>query len=83
MREAKLGHYTFLVSPLSTKDEIKKEIEKIFDVHVKKIHTMNYRSKKKRNFRGLTQTIKRKKKAIVILSGDEKIELFEEKKGKK
>lgn len=83
LAEAKRGHYTFWVLPSAKKADIKAEIQKIFDVHVASVRTMNYRSGTKRNARGGMQEIKGKKKTVVALSGDEKIDLFEEKKGKK
>ena len=80
MGQAKRGHYTFWVSPDATKTEIKKEIDRIFEVHVVGINTINYKGGSKRNFRGQTQKIKRGKKAVVTLMADQKIDLFEEKK---
>ena len=60
------GKYTFLVS--------EKAIEKLFDVHVKSINTLNIKTKKRRvgRYRGLTN---RGKKAIVTLAEGETIDL--------
>lgn len=69
--------YTFEVAPAANKSEIKKAVEKIFGVNVKKVNTMNMNGKTTR--RGLI-TGKRKdwKKAIVTLTEDSKeIEFFE------
>ena len=68
------GKYTFLVSEKANKTEIKQAIEKIFDVHVKSIKTLNIKTKKRRvgRYTGLTN---RGKKAIVTLSEGETIDL--------
>ena len=41
--------YTFKVDPKANKSEIKKAIETIFGVKVKKVNTMNITGKKKKN----------------------------------
>jgi large subunit ribosomal protein L23 len=75
------GKYGFLVSPKANKIEIKKAIEKKFDVHVVEVRTINYPGKVKSQFRksgrfeGRTA---RYKKAIITLKEGEKIELFEQ-----
>ncbi len=75
------GKYGFMVSPKANKIEIKKAIEKKFDVHVIEIRTINHPGKIKSQFRksgrfeGRTA---RTKKAIVTLKEGEKIELFEQ-----
>ena len=38
------GKYTFLVSEKAKKPEIKEAIEKLFDVHVKSINTLNIKT---------------------------------------
>jgi len=60
------GKYTFLVDPRSNKTEIKLAIEKIFDVKVDSINTLNRVGKTRRTRFG---TGKRKdtKRAIVTL----------------
>lgn len=69
--------YVFKVDRRATKPEIKAAVEKIFDVKVKKVNTMNVRGKTKR----LGQNIGKRpdwKKAIVKLTDDSKaIEFFE------
>jgi large subunit ribosomal protein L23 len=78
---AQAGKYGFLVSPKANKIEIKKAIEKKFDVHVIDIKTINHPGKIKSQFRksgkfeGKTA---RSKKAIITLKEGEKIELFEQ-----
>ena len=68
------GKYTFLVSEKANKIEIKEAIEKIFEVHVNTIRTLNIKTKKRRvgRYTGLTN---RGKKAIVTLSEGETIDL--------
>ncbi len=69
--------YTFKVAKDANKAEIKKAIEEIFGVSVKKVNTANVRGKLKRQGRtqGYTASYK---KAIVTLTADSKpIAFFE------
>ena len=68
------GKYTFKVSPKATKTEIKEAIEKIFNVKVSAIRTINVKPKKRRvgRYTGLTT---RYKKAIVSLAEGQTIDL--------
>ena len=68
------GKYTFKVDPKANKTEIKTAIEKIFNVKVVKISTINEKTKKRRvgRYTGLTN---RSKKAIVTLAEGQTIEL--------
>lgn len=68
------GQYVFKVDPKANKTEIKLAIEKIFNVKVTKISTLNEKTKKKRvgRYTGLTN---RSKKAIVTLAEGQTIEL--------
>ena len=68
------GQYVFKVDPKANKTEIKLAIEKIFNVKVTKISTLNEKPKKKRvgRYTGLTN---RSKKAIVTLAEGQTIEL--------
>ncbi len=68
------GKYTFKVDPKANKIEIKEAIEKIFNVKVKSIKTMNVKVKKRRvgRYTGLTN---RSKKAIVTLEVGQTIDL--------
>lgn len=78
---AQAGKYGFLVNPKANKIEIKKAIEKKFNVHVVDIKTINHPGKIKSQFRksgrfeGKTP---RTKKAIITLKEGETIELFEQ-----
>ena len=68
------GKYTFKVDPKANKTEIKSAIEKIFNVKVESIKTMNEKPKKRRvgRYTGLTT---RYKKAIVSLAEGQTIDL--------
>lgn len=75
------GQYGFIVSTEANKIEIKKAIEKKFNVHVVNVKTMNYPGKTKTQFRKsgrFTGKTSKYKKAIVTLKEGEKIELFEQ-----
>ncbi len=67
--------YTFEVAKDSNKIEIAQAIEKIFDVKVTKVNTLNVKSKPKRQryVEGRTRTWK---KAMVTLKEGDTIELF-------
>ncbi len=79
---AQEGKYTFWVDPGLTKNEIRTLINKIFNVHTKEVRTINFKKGERKNLRGRKVRIIGRKKTMVVLSKDEKIELFE-KKGKK
>ena len=65
---------TLSVDPKANKTQIKQAVEKIFDVKVEKVNTVNVKPKTKRvgRYTGLTN---RKKKAIVKLKEGSSIEL--------
>lgn len=69
--------YTFQVYKKANKTEIKKAVEKVFDVKVEKVNTMNIQGKMKR----MGVNVGRRpgwKKAVVTLTEDSKeIEFFE------
>ena len=71
---AQNGKYVFKVDSRAIKERIKQTIEKIFNVHVKEIRTINVKPKKRRvgRYTGLTN---RCKKAIVKLAEGEEINL--------
>ena len=68
------GKYTFKVDPRANKLEIKEAIEKIFNVKVTSIRTLNVKPKKRRvgRYTGLTN---RTKKTIVTLADGQTIDL--------
>lgn len=70
------GKYTFEVHPDTNKTQIKIAIEKIFDVKVTSVNTINRKGKRKRTRFGFGQR-RSFKRAIVTLSADSKpIEIF-------
>ncbi len=68
--------YSFEVLRNSSKPEIKRAIETIFNVTVTKVHTMNVRGKLKRRGREVGYT-RDWKKAVVTLAPGDRIEIFE------
>jgi large subunit ribosomal protein L23 len=68
--------YTFLVAPHANKTEIKIAVEKIFDVKVLRVNTLNRQGKRKRTRFGYGKR-KDTKRAIVTLTPQSKgIEIF-------
>jgi large subunit ribosomal protein L23 len=68
--------YTFIVAPRANKTEIKIAVEKIFDVTVLRVNTLNRQGKRKRTRLGYGKR-KDTKRAIVTLSPQSKgIEIF-------
>lgn len=70
------GEYTFEVAPTATKHAIKEAIERLFNVKVTDVWTMNARGKERR----VGQAIGRRphtKKAIVKLRDGDSIAIFE------
>ena len=76
IREAS-GQYTFFVNKKSKKDEIRRAIEKLFDVKVESVNTLLLRGKLKRRGQHLGRAPMRKK-AYVKLAEGQKLKLFEE-----
>ena len=68
------SQYGFRVHPQANKKEVKAAIEKIFNVHVEKVNTMNV-SGKWRRVRYVAGQTAAWKKAIVTLKKGEKIDL--------
>jgi large subunit ribosomal protein L23 len=68
--------YTFIVDPRANKTHIRQAVEKIFDVKVLSVNTMNRRGKRKR--RGLIVGKRPDtKRAIVTVAPGDRIELFD------
>ena len=67
--------YTFEVAKDAPKEEIRDAVEKIFNVHVVKVNTVNVKPKNKRVrfVQGKTRTWK---KAIVTIAEGESFEIF-------
>ncbi len=83
--DAKNGKYTFWVPRGLNKPKIKKVIGEIFGVSVKTVSVMNYKSVVKTSMWRRRKTVQpARKKAVVVLKGKDKIDLFagEEKKKK-
>ena len=74
-QSTKNNAYSFMVNPLSTKEEIKKSVEELFGVRVEKVRTQN-REGKKRRFRYRVGKLSNWKKAIVTLHPEDMIEFF-------
>ena len=71
-----LNTYTFLVDPRANKTEIKEAIQKIWNVRVTSVNTLNRHGKWKR--RGWTKGKRPdQKRAIVTLAAGDSIEIFE------
>jgi large subunit ribosomal protein L23 len=68
--------YSFYIDPRVDKVEVRKAIEKIFNVKVLKVNTINMKPKPKRLGKSSGYNSK-KKKAIVTVSEKDKIEFFE------
>ncbi len=72
----KYNQVSFWVAPEANKIEIKKAVEKLFNVKVEKVQTMRVKGKPKGGFRNPGRTSLRKK-AIVRLAEGQTIEFFE------
>ena len=71
--------YGFIVKPDANKVEIKKEVEKTFNVTVEAVNTMRYEGKRSRRYTkaGLVEGKKSAyKKAIVTLKEGEEIDIY-------
>ena len=67
--------YTFLVHPDSNKTEIKIAVEKLFNVKVLDVNTINRQGKRKRTRFGYGKR-KDTKRAIVTLASGDRIDIF-------
>ena len=67
--------YTFEVAKDAPKEEIRDAVEKIFNVHVVKVNTVNVKPKNKR-VRFVQGKTRNWKKAIVTIAEGESIEIF-------
>jgi large subunit ribosomal protein L23 len=72
------NRYTFLVASDSNKTEIKEAVQKIWNVRVLRVNTMNRKGKTKR-FRYTRGKRPDQKMAMVTLAEGESIEIFEQK----
>ena len=67
--------YTFLVAPDSNKTEIKIAVEKVFNVKVTDVNTMNRQGKRKRTRGGFGKRKDTKRAIVTLVSGD-RIDIF-------
>ncbi|WP_163835719.1 50S ribosomal protein L23 [Spartinivicinus ruber] len=65
------GQYVFRVATTATKLEIKKAVEKLFEVKVKAIQTVKVKGKTKRTARGLGKRSDWKKAYVCLEQGQE------------
>ncbi|MBW4031320.1 MAG: 50S ribosomal protein L23 [Acidobacteria bacterium] len=63
------GKYTFVVDPRSNKTEIKLAIEKIFNVKVDSVNTLNRTGKKQRTKFGIGRRKDTKRAIVTLKSG--------------
>ena len=69
--------YTFLIQKQATKLDVKKAVEKVFEVEVQSVNTSIRRGKVKR--RGMVVSLdSAQKKAVVTLKPGHKIKMFED-----
>ena len=61
-----LGKYTFKVNKKATKVDVKRAVEKLFDVKVLKVNTMTVKGKEKRVGRSVGKTSDWKKAIVTI-----------------
>ena len=72
------GVYTFVVAPDANKVQIRQAVERLFNVQVVKVNTLNRKGKRKRNRRSFTFGKRPDtKRAIVTLVEGDRIDLFE------
>jgi large subunit ribosomal protein L23 len=72
------GVYIFIVPPEANKVEIRRSVEKVFNVKVTKVNTLNRPGKRKRNRKQMTFGKRPDtKRAVVTLAAGQSIPLFE------
>lgn len=64
------GRYVFKVEPSANKIEVKKAIEKVYDVHVVKVNMINVQGKRRRQGRTFGRTQDWKKAVITLKAGE-------------
>ena len=74
--EAEKGKYTFVVAPGSTKPDIRRAVEQIWNVRVSSVNTLHRRGKSVRR-RFVRGTRSDSRRAVVTLAPGEKIAIFE------
>jgi large subunit ribosomal protein L23 len=72
------GVYIFIVAPQANKVEIRRSVEKVFNVKVTNVNTLNRPGKRKRNRKQMTFGKRPDtKRAVVTLAPGQSIPLFE------
>ena len=66
--------YTFIVAPDANKTQIKIAVEKVFDVKVKDVNTLNRQGKRKRTRAGFGKRADSKRAIVTLREG--RIEIF-------
>ena len=66
--------YTFIVAPDANKTQIKIAVEKVFDVKVKDVNTLNRQGKRKRTRGGFGKRADTKRAIVTLREG--RIEIF-------
>ena len=74
-KSSRQNAYTFEISKLATKEDVRRAVEKLFDVKVLKVATQNRKGKPKRTRFRASRTGDWKK-AIVTLDPEHRIEFF-------
>jgi large subunit ribosomal protein L23 len=74
-RQTTRNEYVFQVTPNATKPEIRKAVEKLYEVKVIDVRTINRKGKPRRSRYRMTHT-GNTKRAIVVLDENSRIELF-------
>ena len=71
----KQNAYTFAVNPKANKVQIRNAVERLYNVKVLDVRTMNYKGKPRRRGRSIGQT-RNWKKAMIVLHEDYHIDMF-------
>jgi large subunit ribosomal protein L23 len=77
MDDAQNKKYTFKVAEDANKTQIKKAVEEIFDVDVKKVNVMHVKGKVKRMGRSVGRTAAYKKAIVTLTEDSKEIEFFQ------
>lgn len=71
----RLSQYSFEINPKATKEDVRRAVETLFNVNVRKVRTQARRGKHRR-YRFRMGELKSWKKAIVTLHKDQRIDFF-------
>jgi len=77
MADAQLKKYTFQVATDANRTEIKKALQEIFGVQIKKVNVMNYQGKLKKMGRTQGRRAAVKKAIVTLAEGSKEIEFFQ------